>query len=160
MFPVGQSSRSHFQPGKKINLDLKQWSSPSRTNVAFLDWREREAATGALGFTFDTSWRALRRSLHPHARSSRSLAKQVSKYYLLRFCSSGVSCGRCFIKRPGSRHLRTDHVDRVITRGHKNRREYYNERKSRHLVAIQSSACYYGYDTRRSQEKNLIRYNF
>lgn len=57
MFPVGHSSRSHFQ--EKIDLSLKQWSSASRTNAAFLAQREYDAATGALGFTFDTSWRAL-----------------------------------------------------------------------------------------------------
>lgn len=64
MVPVGRSSRSHFQ--EKIDLSLKQWSSASRTNAAFLAQREHDAATGALGFTFDTSWRALHATAFTH----------------------------------------------------------------------------------------------
>lgn len=66
----------------------------------------------------------------------------------LRLRSAGVSCGRWFyIARPGSRHLRAGHVDRVITRVHKSDRAYHNGRKSR-CQAVGRNLTFYSVDRR------------
>lgn len=98
MFPVGRSSRSYFSTGEdRSRFETMIERLEDEHAVCSLGSAARQPSwlAGALGFTFDTSWRALRAAAFTHMLVPLDPPRATAPF------AAGVSCGRWFYRSPG-----------------------------------------------------------